>query len=178
MTQCFCHCGWYRWRAVKQSGIDLTLAGIKQRTERIGSHGEVEQDEDQGSPRPIGTSPDGRRGSGFPIDLVRSMGKPICAKARLQMLVPIGIVIIFILLYFTFHSAVEASMVMLSVPFALVGGVYLVSALGYNLSVAVRVGFIALYGIAVETGVAMALAAYSENLSYSQADSIRQYIAG
>jgi len=81
----------------------------------------------------------------------------IRAKARLQMLVPIGIVIIFILLYFTFHSALEASMVMLSVPFALVGGVYLVSALGYNLSVAVWVGFIALYGIAVETGVVMVI---------------------
>ena len=79
----------------------------------------------------------------------------IRAKARLQLLVPIGIVIIFVLLYFTFHSALEASMVMLSVPFALVGGVYLVSAMGYNLSVAVWVGFIALYGIAVETGVVM-----------------------
>jgi Cu(I)/Ag(I) efflux system membrane protein CusA/SilA len=81
----------------------------------------------------------------------------IRAKARLQLLVPIGIVIIFILLYFTFHSALEASMVMLSVPFALVGGVYLVAALGYNLSVAVWVGFIALYGIAVETGVVMVI---------------------
>lgn len=79
------------------------------------------------------------------------------AKARLQILVPVGMLIIFILLYFTFHSALEASMVMLSVPFALVGGVYLVSALGYNLSVAVWVGFIALYGIAVETGVVMVI---------------------
>lgn len=79
------------------------------------------------------------------------------AKARLQMLVPAGILIIFILLYFTFHSALEASMVMLSVPFALVGGVYLVKALGYNMSVAVWVGFIALYGIAVETGVVMVI---------------------
>ncbi len=81
----------------------------------------------------------------------------IRAKARLQVLIPLGMVIIFILLYFTFHSAIEASMVMLSVPFALVGGVYLVSALGYNLSVAVWVGFIALYGIAVETGVVMVI---------------------
>ena len=48
------------------------------------------------------------------------------AKARLQMLVPLVLMIIFILLYFTFHSALEASMVMLSVPFALSGGVYLV----------------------------------------------------
>lgn len=79
------------------------------------------------------------------------------AKARLQMLVPAGVLIIFILLYFTFHSALEASMVMLSVPFALVGGVYLVKALGYNMSVAVWVGFIALYGIAVETGVVMVI---------------------
>ena len=79
------------------------------------------------------------------------------AKARLQLLVPLGMVIIFILLYFTFHSALEASMVMLSVPFALVGGVYLVAALGYNMSVAVWVGFIALYGIAVETGVVMVI---------------------
>ena len=79
------------------------------------------------------------------------------AKARLQVLIPLGMIIIFILLYVTFHSALEASMVMLSVPFALVGGVYLVAALGYNLSVAVWVGFIALYGIAVETGVVMVI---------------------
>jgi copper/silver efflux system protein len=79
------------------------------------------------------------------------------AKERLQILVPAGMLIIFILLYFTFHSALEASMVMLSVPFALVGGVYLVKALGYNMSVAVWVGFIALYGIAVETGVVMVI---------------------
>jgi Cu(I)/Ag(I) efflux system membrane protein CusA/SilA len=79
------------------------------------------------------------------------------AKQRLQILVPAGMLIIFILLYFTFHSALEASMVMLSVPFALVGGVYLVSALGYNMSVAVWVGFIALYGVAVETGVVMVI---------------------
>ena len=79
------------------------------------------------------------------------------AKARLQLLVPAGLVIIFVLLFFTFHSALEASMVMLSVPFALVGGVYLVWLLGYNMSVAVWVGFIALYGIAVETGVVMVI---------------------
>jgi Cu(I)/Ag(I) efflux system membrane protein CusA/SilA len=79
------------------------------------------------------------------------------AKKRLQILIPIGLVIIFTILYFTFKSAMEASMVMLSVPFALVGGVFLVSALGYNMSVAVWVGFIALYGVAVETGVVMVI---------------------
>ncbi len=81
----------------------------------------------------------------------------IRAKKRLQLLVPLGILIIFILLFFTFHSALEASMVMLSVPFALVGGVYLVWLLNYNISVAVWVGFIALYGVAVETGVVMVI---------------------
>ncbi len=79
------------------------------------------------------------------------------ANRRLIVLVPLGMLIIFILLYFTFHSTLEAGMVMLSVPFALVGGVYLVYLLGYNMSVAVWVGFIALYGIAVETGVVMVI---------------------
>jgi len=81
----------------------------------------------------------------------------IRAKKRLQFLVPLGILVIFVLLYFTFHSVLEASMVMLSVPFALVGGVFLIYALGYNMSVAVWVGFIALYGVAVETGVVMVI---------------------
>ncbi len=79
------------------------------------------------------------------------------ARARLQLLIPVGLVIIFVLLYFIFRSAREAAMVMLSVPFALVGGVYLVFLLNYHLSVAVWVGFIALYGIAVETGVVMVI---------------------
>jgi copper/silver efflux system protein len=79
------------------------------------------------------------------------------AKARLRIMVPLGLLIVFVLLYFTFRSAREAAMVMLSVPFALVGGVFFISLLGYHLSVAVWVGFIALYGIAVETGVVMVL---------------------
>jgi Cu(I)/Ag(I) efflux system membrane protein CusA/SilA len=95
--------------------------------------------------------------SGYYVAWSGQWENQIRAKARLQLLVPAGILIIFILLYFTFHSALEAGMVMLSVPFALVGGVYLVAALGYNMSVAVWVGFIALYGIAVETGVVMVI---------------------
>ena len=65
------------------------------------------------------------------------------------------IFIIFILLYFTFKDFWESLIIMLSVPFSLVGGVLLQYILGYNFSVAVWVGFIALYGIAVETGVVM-----------------------
>ncbi len=95
--------------------------------------------------------------SGYYVTWSGQWENQIRAKERLQVLIPLGMVIIFVLLYFTFKSLLEASMVMLSVPFALVGGVYLVSALNYNLSVAVWVGFIALYGIAVETGVVMVI---------------------
>jgi Cu(I)/Ag(I) efflux system membrane protein CusA/SilA len=77
------------------------------------------------------------------------------AKARLTLIIPIGLVIIYILLYFIFHSFTEALLVMLSVPFSLTGGVLLIWLMGYNWSVAVWVGFIALYGVAVETGVVM-----------------------
>jgi Cu(I)/Ag(I) efflux system membrane protein CusA/SilA len=63
--------------------------------------------------------------------------------------------IIFMLLYLTFHSASEATIVMLSVVYAMTGGVILQWLLGYNFSVAVWVGYIALYGVAVQTGVVM-----------------------
>jgi Cu(I)/Ag(I) efflux system membrane protein CusA/SilA len=79
----------------------------------------------------------------------------IRAKQRLTILMPLVFLIIYVMLYFTTKDYLEALIVMLSVPFALVGGVYLVYLLGYNLSVAVWVGFIALYGLAVETGVVM-----------------------
>lgn len=77
------------------------------------------------------------------------------AQRTLTYIMPIVFLIIFVLLYFTFKDYVEAFVVMLSVPFALIGGVYIIFILGYNFSVAVWVGFIALYGIAVETGVVM-----------------------
>ena len=79
------------------------------------------------------------------------------ARARLQVVVPIVLLVIFVLLYFTYHSALEAAHVLLAVPFALTGGVYLVWLLGYNFSVAVWVGFIALFGTAVQTGVVMVI---------------------
>jgi Cu(I)/Ag(I) efflux system membrane protein CusA/SilA len=79
------------------------------------------------------------------------------ARRRLQVILPIVLVIIFALLYFTYHSALEAAHVLLTVPFALTGGVYLLWLLGYNFSVAVWVGFIALFGTAVQTGVVMVI---------------------
>ena len=79
------------------------------------------------------------------------------ARQRLQVVLPIVLVIIFVLLYFTYHSVAEAAHVLLAVPFALTGGVYLLWLLGYNFSVAVWVGFIALFGTAVQTGVVMVI---------------------
>ena len=77
------------------------------------------------------------------------------ARARLQVLLPIVLFLIFMLLYMTFHSVSEAVTVMLSVVYAMTGGVILQWWLGYNFSVAVWVGYIALYGLAVQTGVVM-----------------------
>jgi len=77
------------------------------------------------------------------------------AMARLKIVVPATLLIIFLLLYLNFRSVTETVIVMLSLPFALVGGLWLMWWLGFNLSVAVAVGFIALAGVAAETGVVM-----------------------
>ncbi|MGH9886321.1 MAG: efflux RND transporter permease subunit, partial [bacterium] len=90
------------------------------------------------------------------------------ATERLKLVVPITLVIIFGLLYTNFRSVTESAIVMLSLPFALVGGVWLMWIFGYNLSVAVAIGFIALAGVAAETGVVMLLYldhAYSERVA-------------
>jgi Cu(I)/Ag(I) efflux system membrane protein CusA/SilA len=79
------------------------------------------------------------------------------AKSRLLFVVPIVLLVIFGLLYMTYHSVLEAAHVLMAVPFALTGGVYLVWFLGYNFSVAVWVGFIALFGTAVQTAVVMVI---------------------
>jgi Cu(I)/Ag(I) efflux system membrane protein CusA/SilA len=77
------------------------------------------------------------------------------AGKRLRLVVPLTLVVIFGLLFLNFRSVTESAIVMLSLPFALVGGVWLMWVLGYNLSVAVAIGFIALAGVAAETGVVM-----------------------
>tara|TARA_R110002020_G_scaffold48837_25_gene139252 strand:+ start:516 stop:3713 length:3198 start_codon:yes stop_codon:yes gene_type:complete len=77
------------------------------------------------------------------------------AIAKMKIVVPVTLSLIFLLLYLNFRRVTESLIVMLSVPFALVGGVWLMWALDYNLSVAVAVGFIALAGVAAETGVVM-----------------------
>jgi copper/silver efflux system protein len=77
------------------------------------------------------------------------------AEARLKIVVPVTLLIIFLLLYLNFRRLTETLIVMLSLPFALVGGLWLMWWLGFNMSVAVAVGFIALAGVAAETGVIM-----------------------
>ncbi|MFG1245040.1 efflux RND transporter permease subunit [Xanthobacter versatilis] len=77
------------------------------------------------------------------------------AEARLKIVVPVTLLVIFLLLYLNFRALTETLIVMLSLPFALVGGIWLMWWLGFNMSVAVAVGFIALAGVAAETGVIM-----------------------
>ena len=77
------------------------------------------------------------------------------AEKRLQLVVPVTLGIVFLLLFLNFRNITESLIVMLSLPFALVGGIWLMYLLDYNLSIAVGVGFIALGGLAAETGIVM-----------------------
>jgi copper/silver efflux system protein len=77
------------------------------------------------------------------------------AKERMKLVIPATLAIVFLLLYFNFRNVSETAIVMLSLPFSLVGGVWYVWLLGYNWSVAVAIGLIALAGVAAETGVVM-----------------------
>jgi copper/silver efflux system protein len=77
------------------------------------------------------------------------------AIENLRLVIPATLAIVFLLLYFTFKRLGETLIVMASLPFALVGGIWLVYTLGYDMSVAVAIGFIALAGVAAETGVVM-----------------------
>jgi copper/silver efflux system protein len=79
------------------------------------------------------------------------------ARRRLQIVMPVVLLVIYLLLYLTYRSFLEAAHVLLAVPFALSGGIFLLYALGYNFSVAVWVGFIALFGTAVQTTVVMVI---------------------
>ena len=81
----------------------------------------------------------------------------ISARKRLELVIPVVLLVTFVLLYRTYHSAKEAAHVLLAVPFALSGGIFLVKLLGLNFSVAVWVGFIALFGTAVQTAVVMVI---------------------
>jgi Cu(I)/Ag(I) efflux system membrane protein CusA/SilA len=93
--------------------------------------------------------------SGYTLQWTGQYEFQLRARERLTILIPLVFFIIFMLLYMTFRSVSEAVIVMLSVVYAMTGGVILQWLLGYNFSVAVWVGYIALYGVAVQTGVVM-----------------------
>ena len=95
--------------------------------------------------------------AGYYIEWSGQYENQIRAKRRLEIVIPVVFLIIFLLLYKTYNSAKEALHVIMAVPFALTGGVFLLKLLGYNFSVAVWVGFIALFGTAVQTGVIMVI---------------------
>ena len=92
---------------------------------------------------------------GMTIEYSGAYENQIRAQRTLMLIVPSVLVIIFLLLYIVYHSAKEAAHVILAVPFALTGGVFLQYLLGFNFSVAVWVGYIALFGTAIQTGVVM-----------------------
>jgi copper/silver efflux system protein len=95
--------------------------------------------------------------AGVTLDWTGQFEFQVHARKTLQVVLPIVFAVIFVLLTMTFRSTSEATIVMLSVLYAMTGGVILQWILGYNFSVAVWIGYIALYGIAVETGVVMVL---------------------
>ena len=99
------------------------------------------------------------------------------ARQRLQIVIPLTLAIIFLLLYLNFRNITESLIVMLSLPFSLVGGVWLLYLFDYNLSVAVGVGFIALAGVAAETGVIMLIyldQAWKERRARGQMTSLKE----
>jgi Cu(I)/Ag(I) efflux system membrane protein CusA/SilA len=94
---------------------------------------------------------------GYYVEWSGQYENQIRAKERLQFVIPVVLVIIFVMLYMTYNSVKEALHVLLAVPFALTGGVFLLKYMDFNFSVAVWVGFIALFGTAVQTGVVMVI---------------------
>jgi Cu(I)/Ag(I) efflux system membrane protein CusA/SilA len=92
---------------------------------------------------------------GMTIEWSGQYENQIRAQKTLELIVPAALFVIFLLLYIIYHSAKEAAHVILAVPFALTGGVFLQWLLGYNFSVAVWVGYIALFGTAIQTGIVM-----------------------
>ena len=99
------------------------------------------------------------------------------ASARLKLVIPLTLFLIFILLYLNFRNVAAPAVVMMSVPFALIGGFWLVFWYGFNISVAVAVGFIALAGVAVETGV-LVLTFIEESVTERRKEMLRAFERG
>ncbi len=123
---------------------------------------------------------------GYYVEWSGQWENQIRANRTLGLILPIVIVIIFVILYFTYKSMKEALLTMITVPFALIGGVFMVYFYGINLSVAVAVGFIALFGMAIETAMLMTIylneamdkmvAKYGNSKAVISEEILRQYI--
>jgi Cu(I)/Ag(I) efflux system membrane protein CusA/SilA len=94
---------------------------------------------------------------GYYVEWSGQWENQIRANKTLSLILPIVVLIIFLILYFTYNSMKEALITMITVPFALIGGIFMVYFYGINLSVAVAVGFIALFGMAIETAMIMTI---------------------
>ena len=99
----------------------------------------------------------GKMPKGFFIDWSGQYENLISSEKTLKLIMPVVLIIIFISMYFAFNSAREALLSLISLPFALIGGAFMIYFWGVNLSVAVAVGFIALFGLAVETNIVMVI---------------------
>lgn len=99
----------------------------------------------------------GRMPKGFFIDWSGQYENLIRSEKTLKLVMPVVLLVIFISMYFAFHSSREALLSLISLPFALIGGAFMIYFWGVNLSVAVAVGFIALFGLAVETNIVMVI---------------------
>lgn len=99
----------------------------------------------------------GKMPKGYFIEWSGQYENLIRSQKTLKLILPIVLLIIFMCMYFAFHSAREAFFSLISIPFALIGGAFMIYFWGVNLSVAVAVGFIALFGLAVETGIVMVI---------------------
>ena len=99
----------------------------------------------------------GKMPKGYFIEWSGQYENLIRSERTLEVILPVVLVVIFISMYFAFHSAREALLSLITLPFALIGGAYIIWCWGVNLSVAVAVGFIALFGLAVETNIVMVI---------------------
>jgi len=97
----------------------------------------------------------GKMPNGYFIEWSGQYENLISSEKTLKLIMPVVLIVIFISMYFAFHSAREALLSLITLPFALIGGAYMIWFWGVNLSVAVAVGFIALFGLAVETNIVM-----------------------
>lgn len=123
---------------------------------------------------------------GYYVEWSGQWENQIRANRTLEMILPIVIILIFLILYFTYRSMKEALITMITVPFALIGGIFMVYFYGINLSVAVAVGFIALFGLAVETTMLITIylndsmnkmvAKYGNNSEVITEEILRHYI--